>query len=54
MVKMIVATTGGTNFMHEGFNVDEPSTFSRPWFAWVNSLFSELMVPCGVVYVHRV
>ncbi|CAF0847970.1 unnamed protein product [Adineta steineri] len=30
--------------MHESFNVDNPKQFSRPWFAWVNSLFSELIL----------
>ncbi|CAF0719175.1 unnamed protein product [Adineta steineri] len=30
--------------MHESFNVENPKQFSRPWFAWVNSLFSELIL----------
>ena len=43
MVQMVVATAAGNRFMHEGFDVDNPGTFSRPWFAWANSLFAELM-----------
>ena len=26
-------------FMHEGFLKDDASHFSRPWFAWANSLY---------------
>lgn len=37
-------TTAGTGFMHEGFNVDDPNQFTRPWFAWSNSIFSEFVL----------
>jgi hypothetical protein len=37
-------TTAGTGFMHESFDKDDPAKFTRPWFAWANSLFGELMV----------
>jgi hypothetical protein len=37
-------TTAGTGFMHESFEKDDPAKFTRPWFAWANSLFGELMV----------
>ncbi len=37
-------TTAGTGFMHESFNKDNPSKFTRPWFAWANTLFGELML----------
>ena len=30
--------------MHEAFDADDPSQYSRPWFAWANSLFGELML----------
>lgn len=33
----------GTCFMHEGVNVDDPEKFTRPWFAWANSIFSEFI-----------
>src|SRR5258708_3169529 len=29
----------GTGFMHEAFDKDDPSHFTRPWFAWANGLF---------------
>jgi uncharacterized protein len=37
-------TTAGTGFMHESFDEDNPAKFTRPWFAWANTLFGELMV----------
>ncbi|ALR04965.1 glycoside hydrolase family 125 protein [Xylella fastidiosa] len=37
-------THAGTGFMHEAFHQDDPSTFTRSWFAWANSLFGELIV----------
>ena len=41
---MLLATDAGTGFMHESFNPDNPQEFTRPWFAWCNSLFGELIV----------
>ena len=37
-------THAGTGFMHEAFNKDDPDKFTRPWFAWANSLFGELIL----------
>ncbi len=37
-------TTAGTGFMHETFQKDDPAKFTRPWFAWANTLFGELML----------
>lgn len=36
-------TDAGTGVMHESFHPDNPKQFSRPWFAWANSLFGELV-----------
>jgi len=38
---MLVRTHGGTGFMHESFHKDDPSRFTRGWFAWANTLFGE-------------
>ncbi len=45
---MLKKCHGGTGFMHESFHQDDPSRFTRSWFAWANSLFGEL-----VAQVHR-
>ena len=37
-------THAGTNYMHESFDPKDPDNYSRPWFAWANSLFAHLMV----------
>ncbi|MDQ0974990.1 meiotically up-regulated gene 157 (Mug157) protein [Neobacillus niacini] len=37
-------TDGETNFMHEGFNADCPEEFTRDWFAWANTMFSEFVL----------
>ncbi|MBQ9306925.1 MAG: glycoside hydrolase family 125 protein, partial [Clostridia bacterium] len=33
----------GTLLMHEGVHKDDPSQYTRAWFAWANSLFSEFV-----------
>lgn len=43
-VKMLLDTDAGTGFMHESFHKDDASNFTRPWFAWQNTLFGELIV----------
>jgi len=34
----------GTGFMHEAFHKDNPENYTRSWFAWVNTLFGELIL----------
>jgi meiotically up-regulated gene 157 (Mug157) protein len=43
-LRMLKTTHAGTGFMHEAFDQDDPKTFTRPWFAWANSLFGELIL----------
>lgn len=43
-LRMLRDTTAGTHFMHEAFHKDNPNDFTRPWFAWANTLFGELVV----------
>jgi len=37
-------THAGKGFIHEAFNKDDSDAFTRPWFAWANSLFGELIL----------
>jgi len=37
-------THAGTGFMHESFDKDDPTKFTRAWFAWANTLFGELVL----------
>jgi meiotically up-regulated gene 157 (Mug157) protein len=37
-------STAGTEFMHESFDANDPAKFTRPWFAWANTLFGELIL----------
>ena len=37
-------TDAGTGFMHESFYQDDANKYTRPWFAWTNTLFGELIV----------
>lgn len=30
--------------VHESVNADDPRQYTRPWFAWANSLFAELII----------
>ncbi|OBR68394.1 metal-independent alpha-mannosidase [Paenibacillus oryzae] len=43
MINWLEATDADTGFMHEGFHSDDPTQFTRKWFAWSNSLFSQLV-----------
>ena len=42
-LRMLKASSNGTGFMHESYNKDDVSRFTRPWFAWANTLFGELV-----------
>lgn len=44
LLATLAATTAGTGLMHESFHVDDPATFTRPWFGWANSLYAEAVV----------
>lgn len=45
-------THAGTGFMHETFHKDDPTRFTRSWFAWANTLFGELMLHLYHEYPH--
>lgn len=43
IINILTSTDDDTGFMHESFNPDKPSIYTRAWFAWANSLFAELL-----------
>src|SRR5699024_3096084 len=44
ILELFKTTDGGTNVMHEGFHVNDPNQFTRAWFSWANSMFSEFVL----------
>ena len=49
-LEMLKGSARGFGFMHESYNKDDAKKFTRPWFAWANTLFGELV---GEVAVKR-
>lgn len=44
IMKILQQTDADTYMMHEGFNCNNANEYTRPWFAWANSLFAELIM----------
>lgn len=42
-IGVLQRTHAETGFMHESFHKDNPSKFTRPWFAWANTIFGEFL-----------
>jgi len=43
-IKSLMDTDAGTGFIHESYHKDDADDFTRPWFAWQNTLFGELIL----------
>jgi len=43
-LKLLKTTHNHTGFMHESFDKNDQAKFTRKWFAWVNTLFGELIL----------
>ncbi len=43
-LEMLKASSAGTGFMHESFFKDDPTQYTRHWFAWVNNLYGEMIL----------
>ncbi len=43
-LRMLKNTHAATGFMHESFMKEDPTQFTRKWFAWANTLFGELVL----------
>ena len=44
LLETLMQADAGTGLMHEGFHKDDPSRFTREWFAWANSMFAEFVI----------
>lgn len=43
-IRQLLITDAGKGFIHESFNRNDASDFTREWFAWQNTLFGELIL----------
>ena len=43
-MEQLLNTDAGLGFIHESFHKDDATNFTRPWFAWQNTLFGELVL----------
>lgn len=44
LLEQLCSTHAGTDLMHESFDVDDPTVFTRPWFSWANAMFCEFVL----------
>jgi meiotically up-regulated gene 157 (Mug157) protein len=47
LLRTLVDTDAGTGRMHESFDPDDPTRFTRPWFSWADAMFCELALACA-------
>ncbi len=49
LLDLLERTDGGAGMMHEGFDADDSSKYTRPWFSWANMMYCELVLDvCGI------
>jgi meiotically up-regulated gene 157 (Mug157) protein len=53
-LRLLVKAHSATGLLHEAFHVDNAADFTRPWFAWANTLFGELIMKLLVERPHLV
>ena len=41
---MLESTDGGTGYMHESFDVQDPTVFTRSWFSWADMTYAALVL----------
>jgi hypothetical protein len=51
-LRMLKSSHAGTGFMHEAFSANDAQKFTRPWFAWANTLFGELILKLNSERLH--
>jgi hypothetical protein len=48
------ASALATGFMHESFDKDDATKYTRPWFAWANAVFGELIIQLAAERPHLI
>ena len=43
-IEQLKRSNAGTGFIHETYIPDNPHDFTRPWFAWANTFFGEMIL----------
>jgi meiotically up-regulated gene 157 (Mug157) protein len=43
-LQLLVNSSACTGFIHESFNKSNVMNYTRPWFAWANSQFADLVL----------
>ncbi len=43
-IELLKNTDADTGYLHESFNVNDASDFTRPWFSWPHSIYLELLM----------
>ena len=53
-LQTLKASSAGTGWLHESFNKDNVTDYTRPWFAWVNGLYGQLILQLAVERPHLI
>ena len=50
----LTRAAAATGFMHESFSKDNAAQYTRPWFAWANAVFGELIIQLAAERPHLI
>jgi meiotically up-regulated gene 157 (Mug157) protein len=44
LLETLSSTDAGTGFIHESFDANDPTKYTRPWFSWANAMYCEFVL----------